>query len=190
MSKEIIVGIGGASGVTYGFRLIDYLWNEGWVMNCVITKTAWDIMKQEKVSKSRYHIGSQCIKSYKCDDFFSPLSSSSTNNSSAMVIIPCSMGCVARIANGFSTNLLERAADVMIKEQRKLIIVPREMPFSTIHLENLLKLSKMGVQIVPACPSFYGRQKSFTDLVNSVVIKVCNLLGAETADKEKYKWKI
>ncbi len=96
-----------------------------------------------------------------------------------MVVCPCSSGTLAAIACGTSDNLLERAADVIIKEQRKLILVPREMPLSPIHLEHMLTLSRMGVVIMPACPGFYQRPRSVDDLVDFVVARILDHLGVD-----------
>ena len=95
----------------------------------------------------------------------------------AMVICPCSMGTISAIASGASNNLIERAADVCIKERRKLIVVPRESPFSSIHLENLLKLSQLGVVILPASPGFYHQPQSIGDLVDFIVARIVSQLG-------------
>ena len=97
----------------------------------------------------------------------------------AVVVCPCSMGTLARIAHGFSSNLVERAADVAIKEGRRLVVVPRETPLSTIHLQNMLDLSRLGVVVLPAMPGFYHRPQSVQDLVDFVVGKVLDRLGVE-----------
>jgi flavin prenyltransferase len=98
-----------------------------------------------------------------------------------MVVCPCSMGALASIANGLSDNLIERAADVMLKEQRKLILVPREAPFSTLHLENMLKLSRMGAVILPANPGFYHRPQSVEDIIDFIVARILDQLGIQHA---------
>jgi 4-hydroxy-3-polyprenylbenzoate decarboxylase len=97
----------------------------------------------------------------------------------AMIVCPCSSGTLAAIANGLSNNLIERAADVMIKEQRRLILVPREMPLSAIHLENMLKLARLNTVIMPAAPGFYHQPKTIEDLVDFVVGRILNVLGVE-----------
>jgi len=113
---------------------------------------------------------------YDLKDWFSPVASG-TAAPDAMVICPCSGGSIAAIAHGMSDNLIERAADVMLKEQKKLILVPREMPLSAIHLENMLKLSKLGVTIMPASPGFYYKPKSVNDIVDFVVGRILSSLG-------------
>jgi 4-hydroxy-3-polyprenylbenzoate decarboxylase len=112
------------------------------------------------------------------DDFFAPVASGSSAPD-AMVVAPCSMGSLARIAAGLSGSLLERTADCMLKEGRPLLLVPRETPLSAIHLENMLKLARLGVRIVPAMPGFYGRPETLDDLVNFMVGKVLDTLGVE-----------
>lgn len=110
------------------------------------------------------------------NDFHSS-AASGTGGMEAMVIIPCSMGTLARIAQGISGNLIERAADVILKENRPLILVPRETPFNQIHLKNMLRLQRAGAAIVPAMPAFYGRSQSVADLVDFVVGKVLDQLS-------------
>jgi len=101
--------------------------------------------------------------------------------SQAMVVCPCSMGTLAAIAHGLSDNLIERAADVMLKEQKKLILVPREAPFSTLHLENMLALSRMNAVILPANPGFYHRPQSVEDIVDFIVARILDQLGIQHA---------
>ena len=109
------------------------------------------------------------------EEWFAPVASGS-NPADAMVICPCTMGTLAAVAAGMSDNLIERAADVMIKESRKLIIVPRETPFSAIHLENMLKLSRLGVCILPPNPGFYHHPATVADLVDFVVARIMDQL--------------
>ena len=115
---------------------------------------------------------------YGARDFKAPFASGSAGWQ-AMVVIPCSMGTCGRIAHGISDTLLTRAADVMLKERRTLILVPRETPLGTLHLENLLTLSKLGALVLPAMPSFYGKPESVTDMIDTVVARVMDHLGLE-----------
>jgi 4-hydroxy-3-polyprenylbenzoate decarboxylase len=113
--------------------------------------------------------------------------SSGTSLTGGVVLCPCSMGTLARVSVGFSSNLVERAADVAIKEGRRLILVPRETPLSEIHLENMLRLSRMGAVILPAMPGFYHRPESIDDLVDHVVGKILDRLGVEHAVGARWK---
>ncbi len=111
-------------------------------------------------------------------DFFAPIASGSSAPE-RMVVVPGSMGTIARIAGGFSTNLLERSADVMLKESRPLVIVPRETPLSALHLENLLRLSRLGAKIVPPVPAYYQKPESLLDINRFIVGKICESLGVQ-----------
>jgi len=120
------------------------------------------------------------IQVFTRDDWFAPVASGSASPS-AMVICPASGGCISAIANGASNNLIERAADVAIKERRQLIVVPRETPVSVIHLENQLKLARLGVTVLPASPGFYQRPLSLDDLVDFIVARILDQLGIDQA---------
>ncbi|NOQ41355.1 MAG: UbiX family flavin prenyltransferase, partial [Desulfuromusa sp.] len=127
--------------------------------------------------KNHFNAGDN-LKHYGLNDFFVPVASGSSAPD-AVVVCPCSMGTVGRIAAGLSDNLLERVVDVALKENKTLLLVPRETPFNQIHLENLLRLSKAGAQILPAMPGFYQQPETVADLVNFVVGKVLDNLGIE-----------
>ncbi|MDA3904161.1 MAG: UbiX family flavin prenyltransferase [Desulfuromusa sp.] len=188
--KNIVVGITGASGSIYGLRLIEELLRAEKQVTVLLTNTGRQVLAFEtglKVSENPQE-GSQQLKEhfkaddslthYALNDFFAPVASGSSAPE-AVVICPCSMGTVGRIAAGLSDNLLERVADVALKENKKLLLVPRETPFNQIHLENLLRLSKAGAHILPAMPGFYQHPESVADLVNFVVGKVLDSLGIE-----------
>ncbi len=122
-----------------------------------------------------YFGGSRKLEHYGETDMFAPIASGSSAPD-AMVVVPCSMGTTGRLAAGLSSNLVERAADVILKERRELLLVPRETPFNTIHLENLLLLARAGARIIPAMPAFYHRPKSVEDLVDYMVGKILDSL--------------
>ena len=126
--------------------------------------------------RSHFRVDADSLSYYDEKDFFSPLASGSAA-AEAMIVAPCSMGSVARIAAGLSGNLLERAADVMLKEGRPLVLLPRETPLSAIHLENMLKLARLGVRIIPAMPGFYGQPQTVAALVDFVVARLLDQLG-------------
>ncbi|MDX2481899.1 MAG: flavin prenyltransferase UbiX [Desulfuromusa sp.] len=188
--KNIVVGITGASGSIYGLRLIEELLCAEKPVTVLLTSAGRQVLAFEtglEVSKNPQEGSQQLRKHFKAgdnlthyalNDFFAPVASGSSAPE-AVVICPCSMGTVGRIAAGLSDNLLERVADVALKENKKILLVPRETPFNQIHLENLLRLSKAGAQILPAMPGFYQRPKSVDDLVNFMVGKVLDSLGVE-----------
>jgi len=181
--KKIVVGITGASGSMYAVKLVKQLLKRGWFVHLICTEngrkvlnyeTELDVDKWCEKLKAKY----QCLSVESVDDLFSSVASGSYHVD-AVVIIPCSMSTLGEIANGTGKNLLCRTADVALKEGRKLLLVPRETPLSTIHLENMLKLSRMGVGILPAMPAFYNRPETVTDMVNFIVGKTLDYLGVE-----------
>ncbi len=186
-TRRWIVGITGASGSIYGATLIRYLLREKYTVHLVITDAGWRVLHDElgwNTSKRNEAIieqfGDQHLnfKYHPIQDIGASIASGSYQVD-GMVIIPCSMGSLAAIANGFSNNLLQRAADVMLKERRKLIIVPRETPLSAIHLENMLKLAKLGVTIAPAMPAFYHKPDNIEDMVRFMVGKAMDSMGID-----------
>jgi len=190
-NKLITVGITGASGVVYGLRLLEVLALHDSKVYLIVSKAARIVFEAEENIKlpscaaetaallsERIHAAKRSIKVFDIDDWFAPVASGS-GAPRHMVICPCTTGTLSAIAAGASDNLLERAADVVLKEQGKLILVPREMPFSTIHLENMLRLSKMGATIIPASPCFYNRPQTIADLVDTVVGRVLDHLGIQ-----------
>jgi len=189
--KQVVVAMTGASGASYGLQLIRRLSAAGAHQHLLFSDAARVVLKQESalelpdhpdeaVRKLAAHldIPAERLTGYSLRDWFSPTASGSAGIRK-MVVIPCSMGSLARIAGGISDNLLERAADVMIKEKRQLILVPRETPLSSIHLEHMLKLSRAGVEMIPAMPGFYHNPESVDDLVNFVVDRVMDHLNIE-----------
>ncbi|MBB6714023.1 UbiX family flavin prenyltransferase [Clostridium gasigenes] len=179
--KKIVVGITGASGSIYAKRLIEVLVNLGIQTNVVATEKGKQVFKYELSMDLDTWIGElslqhKNIKLEDNDNLFSGVASGS-NKYDAVIILPCSMGTLAQISHGLSQNLLCRAADVAMKEGRKLVIVPRETPLSTIHLENMHRLSSMGVTIIPAMPGFYHHPKSIDELVDFLVGKILDYLN-------------
>ncbi len=188
--KNIVVGITGASGSIYGLRLIEELLRTAQQVTVLLTDAGRQVLTFEtglEVSENPeeglcqlreyFNVGNN-LSHYRLNDFFAPVASGS-NAADIVVICPCSMGTVGRIAAGLSDNLLERVADVVLKENRTLLLVPRETPFNQIHLENLLRLSKAGAQILPAMPGFYQQPETVADLVDFVVGKIMDSLGVE-----------
>ena len=184
--KPWIIGMTGASGVVYGVRLVQALLDLDFPVALVISDSARLVLKEEmgftphlrQASDLETIFGDRAAKQielFSPKDFSAPIASGSYPTA-GMVVIPCSMGSLGAIAGGLSGTLIHRAADCMIKEGRKLVLVPRETPFSAIHLENMLKLSRIGVKIVPAMPGFYAGAKRIEDLVDFMVGKVLDQL--------------
>ena len=180
--SDYVIGITGASGSIYGIRLIQELGRRNHNVNVVITSAGKKVMAEElgvasieQMDKLGLAETSNNVRIWENDDFEAPFMSGSIAPE-AVVIIPCSMGKLAAVANGISGNLLERIADVALKERKQLILVVRETPLSLIHLENMVKVTKAGGQILPAMPAFYHHPKTIDDMVNFVVGKVMNLL--------------
>jgi 4-hydroxy-3-polyprenylbenzoate decarboxylase len=180
---KLIVAITGASGSLYADRLLYYLAEArrhfplevGVVLSeNALTVWEWELQKPFPETFVRYHH----------KDYFAPFASGSAGYKQ-MVIVPCSMGTVGRLAAGLSDDLITRAADVVLKEGGKLIVVPRETPLSVLHLENLAKLARLGVVVMPAMPSFYHRPQTVEELVDTVVLRVLDHLGIEV---EQRRW--
>ncbi len=183
MSKrKVIIAITGASGQIYAKRLLEKLVE----YNSEIDELAI-CFSDTGMEVYNYEVGNFSstgnIKLYDNKDFYSPIASGSSNFDS-MVIIPCSMGTVGRIASGISNDLITRAADVILKENMKLILVTRETPLNSIHLKNLYKLSNAGAVILPASPSFYNKPVDILELIDTVVDRVIKMLGFKNPAKE------
>lgn len=179
---KIAVAITGASGIIYGFRLVEELSKTNDVF-VIISNSAKKVIKHE-LPNAMKDIPKK-IKILEEDDIESSIASSSFGLD-AMVVCPCSMKTLAAISIGYADNLIHRCADVMIKERRKIIIVPRETPLSPIHLENMLKLSRIGVAILPLCPGFYHKPKNINDIVDFMVGKVLDSLGIKNDLYERW----
>ncbi|MBI4314158.1 MAG: UbiX family flavin prenyltransferase [Candidatus Omnitrophica bacterium] len=174
-----IVALTGASGSVYGIRLLELLVEQG-VEPVVIVSDAGRLVLKVEMGTDRLSdlIGARGYRVESVQNFASPIASGSCA-SPGMIIAPCSMGTVAAIAHGISGNLIHRAADVVLKERRKLIIVPRETPLHAGHLKNLTRLSELGALILPAMPAFYHRPQRIEDLVDSVVARILDHLGVD-----------
>ncbi len=173
MKQKIIVAVSGASGAIYAKQLIEKLSEIDVFVELVFTDNAMQIWKSELKD---FDLDKYNFTTYTNNNFYAPFASGSAKYN-AMIIIPSSMGIIGRIANGISNDLITRAADVSLKERRKLIIVPRETPYSLIHLENLKKITLAGGIICPASPSFYSNPKNITELVDTVVDRILDLAG-------------
>ncbi|MEK6212846.1 MAG: UbiX family flavin prenyltransferase, partial [Vibrio fluvialis] len=189
--KAITLAWTGASGAPYGLRLLQCLLAADYTVYLLISSAARVVLATEhglklpagpEAAKEALvaHLGCDADKLVVCgkEDWFSPVASGSAAPKQ-MVVCPCSAGSVAAIAHGMSDNLIERAADVVMKERGQLLLVVRETPFSTLHLENMHKLSQMGVTIMPAAPGFYHQPQSIDDLVDVMVARILDHLGIE-----------
>lgn len=185
---EIIVGVTGATGAIYAVRLLEslrkfsdinvHLIISHWAQQTLITETEYDLE----------YIKSLAHEVYDNSNMGARISSGSFLTD-AMFIVPCSMKTLSSIANGYCDNLIARAADVTLKEGRKLILSPRETPLNSIHLENMLKLSRMGVRILPPMPAFYNKPETIEDIVNHQVMKLLDQLNLNNADGKRWQGK-
>lgn len=187
--KRITVAISGASGTPYALRLIECLLQAGVHIYLVISSAAQVVSSLEmemrlpqKIESFEKYLATLAegqggsIELFGQQQWSAPIASG-TAVADAMVVCPCSSGCLSAIATGASNNLLERAADVTLKERKPLVLVPRETPLSTLHLENMLKLSRMGVTILPASPGFYYKPESVQDMVDFIVARILDQIS-------------
>lgn len=186
--RTVTLAFTGASGMPYGLRLLECLLGAGLQVQLIYSRVAQIVAHQEMDLtlparavdaatdlRQRFGVDQRRLQVYGREEWFAPVASG-TNAADAMVICPCSMGTLAAVAGGLSSNLIERAADVALKEKRVLVLVPRETPFSAIHLENMLRLSRAGATILPANPGFYFRPRSVQDIVDFVVARILDQL--------------
>jgi flavin prenyltransferase len=184
--RPIVVAITGASGAPYAVRLLEALVAAGRPVSLIISDHGLRLLQTETTLESVDHLRARVgatawdalVRVYDDRDRGAAPASGSAR-SAGMVICPCSMGTISAIAAGSSRSLVERAADVTLKERRRLIVVPRETPYSAIHLENMLTLTRAGAAVLPASPGFYHRPNSIDDLVNFVVARVLDHLDVE-----------
>jgi 4-hydroxy-3-polyprenylbenzoate decarboxylase len=189
LDRTVTVGMTGASGAQYGLRLVECLLQADWTVYLTFTRAAQIVLGSEtdcrlpgRTAEQTRHLAALFnaregqLRVFGEEEWTSPLASGS-GAPRKMVVCPATMATLSAIANGSSENLLERAADVVIKERGDLVIVPRETPFSAIHLENMLKLARLGVSILPANPGFYNRPTKVDELVDFIVARVLDHLG-------------
>lgn len=188
MAETVCLALTGASGMPYGVRLLECLLDAGCRVELLYSQVAQVVARQEmdldlpsRASDARRLLGERLgnrpgvLAVHGREEWFAPLASGSSPPD-AMVVCPCSMGTLAAIAQGLSRTLIERAADVVLKEGRRLILVPRETPLSAIHLENMLRLTRAGALILPPCPGFYHRPQRVEELVDFVVARILDQL--------------
>ncbi|MEN9465721.1 MAG: hypothetical protein RL217_1902 [Pseudomonadota bacterium] len=187
--SRIAVAITGASGSLYALRLIEVLLAQGQNVDVLISKAALlvlateanlavpaQVQAQAQFLRTHFQVDEERLRVFGREDWLAPWASGS-GQTGALVVCPCSTGTLSAIATGASDNLIERAADVALKERKKLLLLVREMPYSQIHLENMLKLTQMGAVILPASPGFYHQPKSVQDLIDFVVARILQQLG-------------
>src|SRR5438552_11077311 len=197
---ELTVAITGASGTIYAHRTLQLLAASGAVetINLIMSTTAATVaqvemgvnLREPDASKFNEWLGlpadSKLIRFWRLDNFAAKPSSGS-NKQAGMIIVPCSMGTLGAIASDAGTNLIHRAADVCLKERRKLVLVPRETPYNAIHLENMLRLSHNGAQILPASPGFYHRPQTIDDLVDHLCFRILDQFGIPHSTATRWK---
>jgi flavin prenyltransferase len=192
--QRYIVAITGASGVIYGVTLVEVLLAKGYEVHLVISEPARLVMGQElgwelgehPEQSLRDYFPQSDLYIYNNADIAARLASGSFLTE-GMVIVPCTMSTLASVANGLSNNLIERTADVMLKERRPLILVPRETPLSAVHLRNMLRLAEMGVAIVPAMPAFYHQPQSINELVAFMIGKILDIMKIPNETFTRYE---
>ncbi len=177
MNKRIVLGITGASGSIFGIKVFESLHQLGFEIHLIISKPGEKVIKMENNLTTSY-FQKKGIYIYSPDEIEAPISSGSFKNI-GMVIAPCSMATLGAIANGVGNNLIHRAADVTLKEKRKLILLIRETPLNEIHIKNMLKIARAGGVIMPACPAFYNKPKTIDDLVTHLTSRVLDQLGID-----------
>jgi len=185
------IAITGASGAPYGLKLLQELVKGGHTVSLCMSREGISILHDEtglmlkgsetdiqNTFERTLHVEKEQFRYFEEENLYASIASGSSKVD-AMIVIPCTMKTLASIANGFASNLIERAADVMLKEKRKLIIVPRETPLSAVHLRNMLTLAELGCHIIPAMPAFYHHPKNIQDMVDFIVGRVMDSLGLE-----------
>ncbi len=186
VTPPIVVGITGASGAPYAVKLLQQLVTAHRPVSLIVSKYGMRLLDTESgissMDELRKTVGKDawdsCVETFSNEDRGAPPASGSALTA-GMIVCPCSMGTLSAIAAGSSRSLIERAADVTLKERRKLVLVPRETPLSAIHLGNMLRLTRAGAVVMPASPGFYHRPKQISDLIDFVVARMLDHLGVE-----------
>lgn len=191
MTERICIAVTGASGSQYALRLAEVLLAAGRDIDVIVSKAAQLVIATEtelslpgnsraqaEFLQQYFNVGESRLRVFGREDWMAPWASGS-GQPGPLVICPCSTGTLSAIATGASNNLIERAADVALKERRRLILVPRETPYSEIHLQNMLTLTRMGAVILPASPGFYHQPQSVQELIDFIVARILNQLGID-----------
>lgn len=197
MQKRFVVALTGASGAAYGRRLLDVLARTGALVHLIVSEAASKVHEHETgipldlsnaEAATRGLLGACAfpnVRYHPVRDLEQPIASGSYRHD-GMAVVPCSTGTLGRIANGVSSNLIDRAADVCLKERRKLILVPRETPYSRITIENMLRVTDAGALVLPASPGFYGKSDTVDRLVDFIVSRILDHLGVENDLMKRY----
>ena len=189
--KSIVIAITGASAIQLGERSIQLLLENNKTVDLILSKGAYEVAKSERninipvesnsqtdFWRNKLKVESGKLTCYRWNDHSAPIASGS-HKTKGMVVVPCSMGTLGRIASGFSLDLIERCADVHLKEKRPLIIAPRESPFNLIHIENIKRLMESGAIIVPPIPAWYTNPKTIEDMIDFIVVRLFDSLGED-----------
>ena len=196
--SSIVIAITGASAMQIGERSIQLLLENNKTVDLILSKGAYEVAKSERninipvestsqadFWRNKLNVEAGKLTCFRWNDHSAPIASGS-HKTQGMVIVPCSMGTVGRIASGFSLDLIERCADVHLKENRPLIISPRESPFNLIHLENLNILARAGATIVPPIPAWYTNPKSIEDIIDFIVVRLFDSLGEDLGNIKRW----
>ena len=186
--KRLIIGITGASGAVIGVRLLEWLSKNGIETHLIVSKWGRRTLEHE-TSFSFEYVSKMASYFYSSGDMAASISSGSFITD-GMIIVPCSMSSLASISIGNAGTLIQRAADVIIKEKRKLVLVPREVPLSAIHIENMLKLAKLGVIILPPMPAFYNNPETLDDVINHIVSRILDQFSIENRLTKRWSGQI
>jgi polyprenyl P-hydroxybenzoate/phenylacrylic acid decarboxylase-like protein len=179
MKKRIILGMTGATGAIYGKRILEVLRGDGGYETHLVVSDAGALNIQYELGIKRSAMGELADKVHRIDDIAAPIASGGFKTD-GMIIAPCSMKTLAAIAHGFGDNLISRAADVVLKERRQLVVIPREAPLNLAHVRNMVAVTEMGAIIYPPVPAFYAKPVTIDDLVDETVGRVLSLLEIQT----------